>query len=440
MSQLNILSLLIPITTAKIFEPASSLFSAQNKPYEEWDLEPPVALRWDFSTCGKIGRIGPSQEDCDEAYQETNNGDQTVEVHHGVQKWIVPATGLYLITAVGASGRATGPLGGGRGAILTGNFHLQAGETLLILIGQQSNFEPGVPGSRTTSIGIGGSGGTFVVRESDHKILLIAGGGGSGAGKAFNSRSPIHADATTNSEGRNGSFVAQGKNNAGFGGRIGQGGHAGVGPTGGGGGAGFFSHGERGKIEGATLDFSPLPAMMFKATGRDRGVGGKMLIASPTQPGQYVENNGGFGGGGSGGFRGTAGGGGGFSGGGGGAIDGFSGGGSSLNNGQRPVNMVDHVGPGYVTITFIGKQCCGPVDVYIAMSFIAGILVKLIITYLAYCSYRSAQRWHTKQVIESHLKKVQQNQAQKILDPHAVQSNVNFMNSDGKLILPGVFF
>ena len=145
---------------AKIFEPATSLFSAQNKPYEEWDLEPPVALRWDFSTCGTSGRLGPKQEDCDVAYQGTNNAEEQVELHHGIQKWKVPATGLYLITAVGASGRATGPLGGGRGAILTGNFHLQANEIILILVGQQSNFEPGVAGNREQSIGIGGSGGT----------------------------------------------------------------------------------------------------------------------------------------------------------------------------------------------------------------------------------------------------------------------------------------
>lgn len=97
---------------------------------------------------------------------------------------------------------------------------------------------------------------TFVVRESDLKILLIAGGGGSGAGKAFNSRSPIYADATTNSEARNGSLplgVNRADSTAGYGGRIGQGGHSGYGGTGGGGGAGFFSHGERGKIEGTWL-------------------------------------------------------------------------------------------------------------------------------------------------------------------------------------------
>ena len=90
-----------------------------------------------------------------------------------------------------------------------------------------------------------------------------------------------------------------------------------------------------------------------------------------------ITNNGGFGGGGYGSADGGAGGGGGYSGGGGGTADGFSGGGGSLNNGFRQKNEVTNLGNGYVRISFIGQQCCGPVDVYIAMAFIAGILSKL---------------------------------------------------------------
>ena len=83
-----------------------------------------------------------------------------------------------------------------------------------------------------------------------------------------------------------------------------------------------------------------------------------------------ITNNGGFGGGGYGSADGGAGGGG-------GTADGFSGGGGSLNNGFRQKNEVTNLGNGYVRISFIGQQCCGPVDVYIAMAFIAGILSKL---------------------------------------------------------------
>ena len=388
--------------------------------YDERLLEPPVALRWDFTTCGQTGRIGPSVEQCERAYFDTNN-EQVVTLDYGVQHWNVPADGLYLITAKGASGRALGPIGGGRGAILTGNFHLQKHETLQILVGQQSDFDISSYNRGATNVGIGGSGGTFVVRESDGRILLAAGGGGSGAGRAFNTRSPGHADATAQSaNGRNGSFTSD-DSMAGYGGVAGHGGRSGIGLYGGGAGAGFLSHGESAVTNSETrnLNIEPRGAMMFLAKGRDKnngpGVGGKMMIQ--TARGDFIENNGGFGGGGSGGFRGTAGGGGGFSGGGGGTEDGFSGGGGSLNNGQRPVNMVDHIGPGEVTITFIGKQCCGPVDVYIAMSFIAGILVKLILTYMAYCSYRAAQRWHTRQIIENHLKKVgKKSDVQKVCD------------------------
>jgi len=43
------------------------------------------------------------------------------------------------------------------------------------------------------------------------------------------------------------------------------------------------------------------------------------------------------------------------------------------------------------------------VDVYIAMSFIAGILCKLILTYVAYCSYKGIGRWHVRKIISKHL-------------------------------------
>lgn len=417
----------IPVSSGAKGYPISqfqSLFSNDPKPFEEWNLEPPVALRWDFSTCGQSGRLGPTEEQCKEAYRDTNT-DKVVEIHHGVQKWKVPADGLYLITARGASGKGIGPIGGGKAAVLTGNFHLQAGEVLQILVGQQTDFDVNSisgRGNYLMTMGIGGSGGTFVVRESDDHILLAAGGGGSGSGTKWNSRAPSYSDATTESYGRNASFTS-GSSSDGYGGRDGYGGFSGKGLTGGGAGGGFKTPGMVGKMGIANnfmeFKFQPLPGQSFLATGRDKGVGGKMLIRHPNQNiDQFLENNGGFGGGGSGGFNGTAGGGGGYSGGGGSGLNGYSGGGGSLNNGQRPINNVDHEGPGSVVITFIGKQCCGPVDVYIAMSFIAGILVKLVLTYVAYCSYKGIGRWHVRKIIHKHLNsKVEKNPDMHVLKP-----------------------
>ena len=51
---------------------------------EDWVLDPVVQVRWDFSTCGKTGMFGPSQEECDEAYTNSNLADN-IFVNFGVQ-------------------------------------------------------------------------------------------------------------------------------------------------------------------------------------------------------------------------------------------------------------------------------------------------------------------------------------------------------------------
>ena len=54
------------------------------------------------------------------------------------------------------------------------------GEIIDIIVGQQSDYNLNIdPSSKR---GLGGSGGTFVVRRQDSKILMTAGGGGGGAG------------------------------------------------------------------------------------------------------------------------------------------------------------------------------------------------------------------------------------------------------------------
>jgi len=77
-----------------------------------------------------------------------------------------------------------------------------------------------------------------------------------------------------------------------------------------------------------------------------------------------------------------------------------------MNNGFRQKNDVSNQGDGYVRISFIGQQCCGPMDVYIAMAFIAGILAKLLFTYGIYWSFKTFRRMHTSYVIISHLKEL----------------------------------
>ena len=50
-----------------------------------------------FTNCGKTGRNGPSQSDCNTAYASTDlNGEVTLS--GGIQSWTVPYTGTYTIT------------------------------------------------------------------------------------------------------------------------------------------------------------------------------------------------------------------------------------------------------------------------------------------------------------------------------------------------------
>lgn len=132
-----------------------------------------------FTSLGAKGREGPRDTS---GYQGTPL-DGKVQLNGGIQIWSVPVTGVYSVTAWGASGGngtdnngRAGSTHGGKGARIKGVFTLNAGEKLKILVGQQGLVQVGalraVPG--------GGGGGTFAIKE-DGTPLVIAGGGGGGA-------------------------------------------------------------------------------------------------------------------------------------------------------------------------------------------------------------------------------------------------------------------
>ena len=130
-----------------------------------------------FTTCGKAGRIGPSQADCTSAYIDTPL-EGSVSVVTGIQTWEVPADGDYRIEVKGAQGgNANAGVAGGLGATLKGTFTLVAGTTLEVLVGQEGNRGP----SCSDDCLGGGGGGTFVALDMDNLIPLIAAGGGGGA-------------------------------------------------------------------------------------------------------------------------------------------------------------------------------------------------------------------------------------------------------------------
>jgi len=220
-----------------------------------------------------------------------------------LQRWTVPASATYRITATGAQGassRLAPALVGGCGAEIAGDFALQAGDVIEMLVGQKGT---------AADTNAGGGGGTFVVKSG--APLVIAGGGGGVRlpatvhGRSGTTSTSGTAGSTT--PGYTGGFIAGGTNGGGGARLVGFGA----------GGGGWFGNGAADSAygDGGTA---------FTAPGQ--GAGGSARGCGEAAPG-------GYGGGGAGNGCFGAGGGGGYSGGGGGRI---GGGGGSLNNGQNP--------------------------------------------------------------------------------------------------------
>ena len=219
----------------------------------------------------------------------------------------IPYAGTYRITVRGAKA-ADGPAHtGGRGAIITASFYLDANSILEILVGEMSLL--------TDSNTSGGAGGSFVLLSHliGRRELLIAAGGGGGAGGL----DPLD---------RNG-YDANAEEN-GFGG---------AGADAGAGGVDGNAGRNAGTVAGNSLGYGGAGYMESSSTAfcvMHKGFGGK--------------NGGGFGGGGSAAIQG-GGGGGGYSGGGGGRGGGR--GGSYVHpNGLDVEKSIGHMSDGSVQI------------------------------------------------------------------------------------------
>lgn len=196
---------------------------------------------------------------------------------------------------------------GGKGARLSGEFVLTAGQEIDILVGQKGSYAEDEGGG-------GGGGGTFVVlsgASDDSGVLVIAGGGGGACSSAKNSLNG--GDGLTGNDGGDSRYpsgsLSHGQAAPGIGGGDkGRGGTQGYGGGGAlsGGGGGFYNSGGHGRH------------------GNEAGIGYLQGGAGGDSNGSYLPDNakegiGGFGGGGGCAISwGYGGGGGGYSGGGGG--------------------------------------------------------------------------------------------------------------------------
>lgn len=284
-----------------------------------------------FTNGGATGRFGPTSFASVSNYTSSVWYSNYFTLSSGVQSWTVPATALYEITALGASGGFNNggtfyPGRPGSGATIKGTFSLTRGSILNIVVGQM-----GVYGAN----GSGGGGGSFVYTGSIGGAgLLIAAGGGGGWGHGSSS----YQSGALGGGGSSTTSPTNGISSPGTAGSkgIGEGGLGGTNNFGSaGGGAGWLSDGNNGQ---GTLNNSG---------GGTRWTGG---YPNGVGSGGINTGDGGFGGGaGWGGNNGAAGGAGGYSGGGGGnGYDGSSwgagGGGGSYNTGTNQTNTAGTTG------------------------------------------------------------------------------------------------
>jgi len=305
-----------------------------------------------FNNCGVTGRFGPTQFEVDTNYGLGNPLFNQVRVNTtGFQEWAVPGTNTYRITAYGAQGGtgASSPNfrggggAGGLGAKMQGDFNLNMGDTLVIVVGQR-----GTDGIGNGNCGGGGGGGTFVWVKNTGTLLMAASGGGGGPGTIWSATAAIHGDTGTTGQVPPASqgYVSGAAGTGGGGGGAGsQGGNTNCGYCGAGG-AGWNSNGGPGGQYGDNFGRS-------RASGFIGGRANNNLT------------NGGFGGGAATGddgrpdySHGNAGGGG-YSGGAGTGYPYFGGGGGSFNAGSNRINTrAFNSGHGKVEVTI--PICQGP--------------------------------------------------------------------------------
>jgi len=141
-----------------------------------------------FTNASAIAHAGPTQIQLNTTYVGTLLSGK-VTSSNGIQLWTVPKTGTYRIEAYGAEGG--GPYGsGGNGAIIKGDFNLNKGEILKILVGQLGgSYDPNIRAS-------GGGGGSFIATSINIPLIVAGGGGGANYSCGF--------DATTTNIGTNG--------------------------------------------------------------------------------------------------------------------------------------------------------------------------------------------------------------------------------------------
>ena len=267
--------------------------------------------------------------------------------HQGYQLWTVPASATYTIEAGGARGGRDTNYGITDiwGATIKGDFDLNQGDKLEILVGHGGNQYGSPHGNEA-----GGGGGTYVKDYTNDSPLIVAGGAGGSAGNAYgNSCSRNVTTAYGQSTNQAAETTCQGNYTVPSQ-SVGQGG-TGAGQYWGGGGGGYFGNG----VDGYVHCSAPIGGRSY-INGGEGGTGNHCYTPSGSG------DRGGFGGGGGGNLSGPGGGGGYTGGNSSGYWSSYSqhgGGAGSFNAGSNQVNtrggnsgsLGGYAGAGYVKIT-----------------------------------------------------------------------------------------
>uniref|UniRef100_UPI00398F2C19 ALK tyrosine kinase receptor-like n=1 Tax=Pristiophorus japonicus TaxID=55135 RepID=UPI00398F2C19 len=144
---------------------------------------------WIITTCGASGPKGPTQTQCNNAYRNTNTSVEVVSKGpwQGIQKWRVPSTDTYKLSAYGAAGGIGGKGNFRRfhGVLVQATFQLEKDLILYILVGQQG--EDACPNVNPTiqSVCLGENNVIEEELKAAGNITEWAGGGGGGGGATF---------------------------------------------------------------------------------------------------------------------------------------------------------------------------------------------------------------------------------------------------------------
>ncbi|XP_015594749.1 ALK tyrosine kinase receptor isoform X1 [Cephus cinctus] len=195
----------VPADIVGDFNYYNPIIELESKPEQHVDFANETVVR--ITTCGALGRTGPTLEECNEEYNSTEiellipplssvsaSDEATPFNFKGIQRWTAPRGGYYTVIAMGArGGRGSGGMGSTLGALVQGIIELEKGQQIYFMVGQPgSDACPKNLGLKThycqssTQTKVSSSSGTSsIVREVKNIKLKDGGGGGGGATYIF---------------------------------------------------------------------------------------------------------------------------------------------------------------------------------------------------------------------------------------------------------------